>query len=197
MKKRFQKIMEKGENQRVLITGHSFGGAVAALVAVDIVKENLAKKNKVTLITLGQSMVGDKDFAKAYEKEYGSYFVRKEFVGAYKEQPPFALIRVDIAMKGIRCCVRVALERNIGKNPWKTPEHRSTQLTDDVPFSELIVFYDKHGMQSDGSTGFKICERGKDFDEEGCSGKQTNPLRAINNDEYFRRNITKYGLKCK
>ncbi|KIH54519.1 triacylglycerol lipase, partial [Ancylostoma duodenale] len=52
-----------------LITGHSFGGALAALVAVDIIKKGLAKKDTVTLITLGQSMVGDKDFAKEYEEE--------------------------------------------------------------------------------------------------------------------------------
>ncbi|RCN31228.1 triacylglycerol lipase [Ancylostoma caninum] len=158
MKESFKKIMEEREYRKVLITGHSFGGAVAALVAVDIVKENLAKKNKVTLITLGQSMVGDKDFAKAYEKE-------------------------------VKHSYRVV--RRGDSIPYVPGQERGYE------FNGREVFYDKYGMQSDGSTGFKICERGKDFDEEGCSGKQTNPLRAINNDEYFRRNVTKYGLKCK
>lgn len=42
---------------------------MAALVAYDIVKEGLAPKDKVTLITLGQTMVGDKAFAEAYEQQ--------------------------------------------------------------------------------------------------------------------------------
>lgn len=51
------------------VTGHSFGGGLAALVAYDIVKEGLVKKDKVFLVTLGQTMVGDKEFDKAYDEQ--------------------------------------------------------------------------------------------------------------------------------
>lgn len=42
---------------------------MAALIAFDIVASGLAETDKVTLFTLGQTMVGDKDFAKAYEEK--------------------------------------------------------------------------------------------------------------------------------
>ncbi|EYC00079.1 hypothetical protein Y032_0118g761 [Ancylostoma ceylanicum] len=65
----FQQIMKEQRDKEILITGHSFGGGLAALIAYDIAKKELVKKDKVTLITLGQSMVGDEDFAKAYEEQ--------------------------------------------------------------------------------------------------------------------------------
>ncbi|KIH59084.1 triacylglycerol lipase [Ancylostoma duodenale] len=89
MKKRFQKVMEKRRTQEVLITGHSLGGGLAALVAYDIVKEGLAKKEQVTLITLGQSMVGEKTFAEKYEQQVQhSYRVvrRGDFIPHYPGQ---------------------------------------------------------------------------------------------------------------
>ncbi|KAL6728327.1 hypothetical protein Aduo_010108 [Ancylostoma duodenale] len=158
MKKRFQKILEERGNQKVLITGHSFGGALAALVAVDIIKKGLAKKDTVTLITLGQSMVGDKDFAKEYEEE-----VRDSY---------------RVVRRG----------DSIPHVPGR--EHG-------YEFNGREVFYERYEMRSDGFTGFKICKPHSDVDEEGCSGSQTNPVRAIYNDKYFRRNVTEYGLKCK
>ncbi|KIH53497.1 triacylglycerol lipase [Ancylostoma duodenale] len=69
MRKDFEKIMKQRGSDDVLVTGYSLGGGVAALVAVDIVKDGLADKDKVTLTTLGQPMVGDKDFAKEYEQQ--------------------------------------------------------------------------------------------------------------------------------
>ncbi|RCN31227.1 triacylglycerol lipase [Ancylostoma caninum] len=89
MRKRFQKVMAKRSTQKVLITGYSLGGGVAALVAVDIVKEDLAKKDQVTLITLGQTMVGEKTFAEEYEQQVEhSYRVvrRGDFVPQYPGQ---------------------------------------------------------------------------------------------------------------
>ncbi|KAL6728331.1 hypothetical protein Aduo_010112 [Ancylostoma duodenale] len=74
MKVQFRNTMEELPNSTVLVTGHYVGGGLAALVAHDIVKEGLAKKEDVILITLGQIMVGDKDFAKAYEREVVNSF---------------------------------------------------------------------------------------------------------------------------
>ncbi|EPB77326.1 triacylglycerol lipase [Ancylostoma ceylanicum] len=52
-----------------MITGHYVGGGLAALVALDIVKEEIVNKDDVILITLAQIMAGDKDFVEAYEKQ--------------------------------------------------------------------------------------------------------------------------------
>ncbi|KAL6728332.1 hypothetical protein Aduo_010113 [Ancylostoma duodenale] len=74
MKKDFKEIMEKRRNDEVLVTGYSLGGGLAALVAVDIVKSGLADEDKVTLITLGQPMVGDKDFVTEYGQQVQQSF---------------------------------------------------------------------------------------------------------------------------
>ncbi|RCN31229.1 triacylglycerol lipase [Ancylostoma caninum] len=152
MKKRFRKIMRKRSTYEVLITGHSLGGGVAALVAVDIVEEGLAEKDKVTLITLGQTMVGEKTFAEEYEKQVEhSYRVvrRGDLIPHYPGQDR-------------------GYEYN-GKE----------------------VYYKRYDMRFNGSTGFEICER------NNCSIKQVNPIKSINNDVYFKKNITEYGLECK
>ncbi|EYC00077.1 hypothetical protein Y032_0118g760 [Ancylostoma ceylanicum] len=119
MRKRFQEIVEEQKNQEVLITGHSFGGGLAALVALDIVKEELADKDKVTLITLGQSMVGDEDFAKAYEQQV---------------EHSFRVVRRGDSIPHV---------------PGK--EHK-------YEYNGKEVFYETEEMQSNGSTGFKICK---------------------------------------
>ncbi|EYC00101.1 hypothetical protein Y032_0118g772 [Ancylostoma ceylanicum] len=74
MKRDFKEIMKQRGNDEVLVTGYSLGGGVASLVAVDIVKDGLVDGNKVTLITLGQPMVGDQDFATEYEQEVEQSF---------------------------------------------------------------------------------------------------------------------------
>ncbi|KIH46972.1 triacylglycerol lipase [Ancylostoma duodenale] len=74
MRKRFQNIVKNAKTKEVLITGHYLGGALAALVALDIVKGDLVKNDSVTVITLGQMMVGDKEFAKAYEEKIENSF---------------------------------------------------------------------------------------------------------------------------
>ncbi|KAL6728703.1 hypothetical protein Aduo_010446 [Ancylostoma duodenale] len=158
MKKRFQEIMKTQEYQEVLdiqITGDSFGGAVAALVAHDIVKTHLAKKDKVTLITLGQSMVGNKKFVEAYEKQV---------IHSYR-----------VVRRG----------DSIPHVPGRENGYE---------YNGREVFYEKPGMKSDGITGFKVCESPT---EKGCSLTQINPVRADDNDVYFRRNVTTYGSICK
>ncbi|KIH54518.1 triacylglycerol lipase, partial [Ancylostoma duodenale] len=72
MKDKLQEIMKRRNGHKfkeVLVTGHSLGGGVASLVAYDIVASGLLKKKDVSLFTLGQVMVGDKDFAEDYEKQ--------------------------------------------------------------------------------------------------------------------------------
>ncbi|RCN31167.1 triacylglycerol lipase [Ancylostoma caninum] len=152
MRKRFREVMKERSTHEVLITGHSLGGGVAALVAVDIVKKGLANKGQVTLITLGQTMVGDENFAKAYEKEveYSYRVVRRgDFIPHYPGQ------------------------------------HRGYE------YNGKEVYYKRYDMRFNGSTGFEICER------NNCSIKQVNPVKSINNDVYFKKNITEYGLRCK
>ncbi|KIH61499.1 hypothetical protein ANCDUO_08230 [Ancylostoma duodenale] len=68
MRDEFQKTIASGID-KVLITGHYVGGALATLVAHDIVADNRAENKDVTVITLGQMMVGDEEFAKAYEEQ--------------------------------------------------------------------------------------------------------------------------------
>jgi predicted lipase len=48
------------------VTGHSLGGALAAIAAVHIFHEVLAGKDykKLSLLTLGEPRVGDASFAK-------------------------------------------------------------------------------------------------------------------------------------
>jgi hypothetical protein len=49
------------------ITGHSLGGAVAALVAANIVEQKLSDPTNIHLYTFGQPRTGDKPFADAHD----------------------------------------------------------------------------------------------------------------------------------
>lgn len=53
----------KTAGQRVLVTGHSLGGAIAALAALDIVLSKAAPTEDVYLYTIGEPRVGNPTFA--------------------------------------------------------------------------------------------------------------------------------------
>ncbi|EYC00083.1 hypothetical protein Y032_0118g764 [Ancylostoma ceylanicum] len=152
MRERFQEIMNESRNREVLVTGHYLGGALAALVAYDIVKGRLAMKDNVTVITLGQMMVGDENFTRAYEEEVAYSF-------------------------------RVV--RRLDLIPHVPGEEKG------YAFNGREVFYNKIGMQMNGTTGFRICNH------NNCSSEQYRPLNSEENDVYFKKNITMYGMKCK
>jgi predicted lipase len=50
-----------------MITGHSLGGAIAALAALDIVLSGVARKENLELYTFGEPRVGNTDFANAMD----------------------------------------------------------------------------------------------------------------------------------
>ncbi|EYC00069.1 hypothetical protein Y032_0118g756 [Ancylostoma ceylanicum] len=152
MKEKFQEIMKRMNGNKfdeVVVTGHSFGGGIASLVAYDIVASGLLQKDKVTLFTLGQTMVGDKAFAEDYEKQVEDSYriVRK---GDFVPHLPGVVFGYE--------------------------------------YNGKEVYYVEPGMDSDGESGFKMCER-KDIKKEGCSGGQVEPVGFRQNNEYFNENL--------
>merc|ERR1712050_429603 len=53
---------------RVLVTGHSLGGAMASLASSLLGAENLVPKENLLLYTFGQPRVGNYDYAKSHDK---------------------------------------------------------------------------------------------------------------------------------
>ncbi|EYC00060.1 hypothetical protein Y032_0118g754 [Ancylostoma ceylanicum] len=160
MKAKFQEIMERMHGHKfkeVVVTGHSFGGGVASLVAYDIVASGFLKKDKVTLFTLGQTMVGDKAFAEDYEKQVTDSYriVRK---GDFVAHLPGVVFGYE--------------------------------------YNGKEIYYYEPGMDSDGESGFRTCER-KDIKKEKCSGGQVEPVGFKQNEEYFNENVESFGKNCK
>uniref|UniRef100_A0A0N5AHA0 Lipase_3 domain-containing protein n=1 Tax=Syphacia muris TaxID=451379 RepID=A0A0N5AHA0_9BILA len=56
-------------NYTVTITGHSLGGALAALCAMKIVHEGLRPGNLLKVVTFGEPRVGDHDFAVKFDEQ--------------------------------------------------------------------------------------------------------------------------------
>ena len=50
------------------ITGHSLGGALASICALDLVLSGITTPEKIMLYTMGQPRVGDSEYAKAFDK---------------------------------------------------------------------------------------------------------------------------------
>lgn len=77
-----------GRLERLYITGHSLGGAMAALMAVMILQEQKYKAIREQLsavYTFGQPMIGDKHFAEACNKD--SFLSKKVIRYTYDSDP--------------------------------------------------------------------------------------------------------------
>ncbi|KAL4227225.1 hypothetical protein ACF0H5_012670 [Mactra antiquata] len=61
-------LLETHPDYTVAVTGHSLGGAIASLIAVSFVHDNIVSKDKMTLYTFGMPRVGDKTYAKSHNK---------------------------------------------------------------------------------------------------------------------------------
>jgi predicted lipase len=51
-----------------VVTGHSLGGSIAALCALDLVLSDVVSSNSLTLYTFGEPRVGNPAFAAAMDK---------------------------------------------------------------------------------------------------------------------------------
>jgi len=79
-------------NPRIVITGHSLGGAMAALCAARLgLNESIKKHNtKVSLLTFGQPRVGDAKFKDLFEAKNGS--MNDGYLRVVNEQDIFARV---------------------------------------------------------------------------------------------------------
>ena len=68
MKNDFLALKNKHTDYEVWVTGHSLGGAMAALAATSISKSGYMSSDKIKLITFGEPRVGNSDFAAAVDK---------------------------------------------------------------------------------------------------------------------------------
>jgi hypothetical protein len=75
----------------ILVTGHSYGGAIGLIKAVELAYEyNRLLKHKVNVITFGQPKVGDRKFCQIVHSELNYYRIKREsdlvpgFPGVYK-----------------------------------------------------------------------------------------------------------------
>jgi triacylglycerol lipase len=56
------------EDAKIIINGHSLGGAAAVLCSLDLVTKNVMKSDKVTCVTFGSPMIGNKEFCNLFEQ---------------------------------------------------------------------------------------------------------------------------------
>ncbi|KAK6746679.1 hypothetical protein RB195_000135 [Necator americanus] len=69
MEEDFKDLRERYPDYDVWVTGHSLGGAMAALAASHIVGKGLVHKTMVKLVTFGQPRVGDQIFASFHDQQ--------------------------------------------------------------------------------------------------------------------------------
>ena len=62
------KEIQNKVSQPVIVTGHSLGGSIAALVAIDLVLSGVVSSEELQLITYGEPRTGNPDFAKYMDK---------------------------------------------------------------------------------------------------------------------------------
>ena len=67
--------MASNPTAEIFVTGHSLGGALAVLAAVDI-KHNISPNTKVTLYTYGQPRVGNDEFSDFIFSKLDQTYVR-------------------------------------------------------------------------------------------------------------------------
>lgn len=63
-----ESLIQKYPDFRVVITGHSLGGALASLTAASFVFNGVASTDNLFLYTFGMPRVGDKDYALAHDR---------------------------------------------------------------------------------------------------------------------------------
>jgi hypothetical protein len=80
----------------IYITGHSLGGALAALAAVKLCRDQTLAPMLRGVYTFGQPMVGDKAFAEESEKEFGDKLFRHVYQRDVVPQlPPITVGRFE------------------------------------------------------------------------------------------------------
>jgi len=73
MRDPLRKVIEKNiGNNNIWFCGHSRGGAIASIAAVDIANKLKLEKNRIKSLTIGSPAVGDEIFRKLYEVKIGS-----------------------------------------------------------------------------------------------------------------------------
>lgn len=66
--------LHESKSKRVFISGHSLGGALAVLCAVDIHYNFPHLRDKIFLMTVGQPAVGNRAFAQSTDNRLNNYF---------------------------------------------------------------------------------------------------------------------------
>jgi hypothetical protein len=74
LRDRIYAILQALPPGRIYITGHSLGGALATLCALDLVASRGQDASKIGVITMGQPRVGNVDFATFYDRQGISHY---------------------------------------------------------------------------------------------------------------------------
>lgn len=61
-------LQSKYPDYRILVLGHSLGGAIASLASASLVYENITQSNRLTLYTFGMPRVGNQQYARAHDR---------------------------------------------------------------------------------------------------------------------------------
>uniref|UniRef100_A0A914HUH0 Fungal lipase-like domain-containing protein n=1 Tax=Globodera rostochiensis TaxID=31243 RepID=A0A914HUH0_GLORO len=64
------KLLNTYEDYELWVTGHSLGGALAAIASANIVDSELISAQKLKLVTFGQPRTGDRDWAAAIDQNH-------------------------------------------------------------------------------------------------------------------------------
>jgi triacylglycerol lipase len=95
------KVAKESPHQKVICTGHSLGGALATLSALDV-KYNLPDKD-LSCYTYGSPRVGNSDFVKFYNKHVPQTYRFVNSVDIVPSLPPDIPLLVDYEHVGQLC----------------------------------------------------------------------------------------------
>jgi len=128
LKEKVAKINESGRNHyRFIFTGHSIGGSVAQLAALDLVSSGLINKdhNKVTAYTYGSLRIGDYNFSMLLSSYFTLYRVVKD--NDYVVRAPNCFY--SVLGKVWRCLSQTQLTRKVFERDYPMRTYYSSYRT--------------------------------------------------------------------
>ncbi|XP_053403188.1 lipase ZK262.3-like [Mercenaria mercenaria] len=84
-------LVNKYPNYRVVVTGHSLGGAIASIASAHLSFDNVIDKDKTTLYTFGMPRTGDRSYAKNHDRLVPKSWRIVHFRDIVAQLPPMTL----------------------------------------------------------------------------------------------------------
>jgi predicted lipase len=74
----FKKLVQTYPSYEIWVTGHSLGGALSSVAALEMIARNEVEADRVKLFTFGQPRTGDKTYASIHDKIVSLIFFKND-----------------------------------------------------------------------------------------------------------------------